>query len=276
MICELKISFIVISLNIFLCGCDHTALQPEVIEYPIIITSGETSIEELDQLFAEFVKQYGFTRTVMRHAVLGTLIGFDEFEEPIPLEPTRTEWTEADMLTATRQFVYQWHKLLGLDTTSVADVIIFQNGTTADGAGWFLVQFEQQIDSYLKAPGHRLQCGVSDNGFLWNLSSGIIPNVRLPRVSTPIPEEKMEEARQILLGKTLTPYGHCGELLVTSETIIQFKETRLLITQDDSKIEVRIIYSLTARSPNDDFGWLAFFDAISEEFLQSRYDFGCF
>ena len=193
----LQVDIVALLLIILLCvGCTSPSdLLEDIEEYPIIITTEGIDRVRLDWLFAKFTATYGFTRPVERQLVLGTLARFDEFDEtradelaetkpdefanPIPLEPTRSSWTEAEMVEATRQFLIKWYELLGLAPATLTEVTIFRNETLSNGAGWYPVIFKQRIDNYLLAPG--IQCGISDDGFLWSLNSRIIPNVDLPQ-----------------------------------------------------------------------------------------------
>jgi hypothetical protein len=280
-------------------GCDSSPdLLKATDEYPIIITEEDTNRDRLDELFAEFTATYGFIRQARRHPVLGTLTGFTQFGQvnsnasasPIPLEPTREKWSEAELLEGVRQFLIKWHELFGLDPTTLADQKISYRGRlsedipqTSSKAGYYDIHFKQRIDNYLPAP-FTSWAGVSDDGFIWFLDTRFLPNVPLPRVKDSPSSRTLNRVRDLLLTRTLGS-GHCGRLYVTQDTPIRFNEIRLYLPRDSYErevrpvIEIRVIYHFILQDalPDPDGRWnfRADFDAVTGEFIRGGYNFGC-
>ena len=273
-------------------GCDSSPdLLKATDEYPITITEADTTRDRLDARFAEFTATYGLIRRAKRHPVLGTLTYFNQsehqvpnaFADPIPLGPTRKKWSEAELLEGVRQFLIKWHELLGLDPTTLADEKISYsgppNGTISNRASYYYIRFTQRIDNYLLASTSGV--GVTDDGFLWNLTNRFIPNVPLPRVKNSPPASTLNKVRDQLLTRTLMENSHCGELYVTPETPIQFKDIQLYVPRESYErevcpvIEIRVLYRFILQDTDGRWNFRADFDAVTGEFIRDRYNFSC-
>ena len=266
-------------------GCDSSPdLLKAIEEYPIIITTEDTNRDRLDEHFAEFMATYGFLRNVERDPFLGTLRRFkqdndahpNESGDPIRLRPTRKKWSETELIEGGYQFLVEWQELLGLDPATLVDAEISYGGGSFKGAGYYYIRFKQRIDSYLIARTSGL--GVTDDGLLWNINCRFIPNVALPRVKASPSSSTLKKVRKQLIGRTLTKNQHCGELEVTGDSSIKFKDVQLYVpTNPDTQnlIEIRIHYRFTVQNPDNRLVWRATFDAVTGEYLGAGYDFGC-
>ena len=75
----------------------------------------------------------------------------------------------------------------------------------------------------------------------------------------------------------MTENGFCGELEVTPDSSIEFKDVKLYVpTNPDTQdlIKIRIYYRFTVQNP-DTLVWRATFGAVTGEYLGAGYDFGC-
>ena len=294
LLARLQMIFLIILFTVTLCvGCSSSPSA--------IITAEDSDIERLDELFTEFTTTYQFSQPIERHTVLGTLKEFaiDEFDEPIPLVLAQSNIPEVGrrldtkipeaarhsiMVEATRRFITEWHELLGLDLTTLSDqveVTVSHDEITSSKVGWYYIKFEQVIDNYLPPSGNRygIQCHLSDDGFLWNLNAWIVPNIDLPRVADPPSLKTQKKMYESLIGETLTPGGHCGELQVTYSSEMLFRETELKIQWDTNKIDLHVAYSFTVEKcdglNNDPPHWIAYFNAATGEHLSANYGFPC-
>ena len=301
LLAQFRVIFLIILFTVTLCvGCSSSPSA--------IITAEDADIERLDELFTEFTTTYQFSQPVERHTVLGTLKEFaiDEFDEPIPLmlAQSNSSWLIPDipevgrrldpkipeaarrsiMVEATRRFITEWHELLGLDLTTLSDqveVTVSHNEITSNRVGWYYIKFRQVIDNYLPPSGNRygIQCHLSDDGFLWNLNAWVVPNIDLPRVADPPSSKTQKKMYESLIGETLTPGGHCGELQVTYSSEMLFRETELKIQWDTNKIDLHVAYSFTVEKcdglNNDPPHWIAYFNAATGEYLSANYGFPC-
>ena len=273
-----------------------------------IITAEDTDVERLDELFTEFTTTYQFSRPVERAPVLGTLKKFaiDEFDEPIPLvlAQSNSSWLIPDMpevgrrldskipeaarrsimVEAMRRFITEWHELLGLDLTTLSDqveVTVSHDEITSNRVGWYYIKFGQVIDNYLPPSGNRygIQCHLSDDGFLWNLDAWVVPNTDLHRVANPPSSKTQKKMYESLIGETLTPGGHCGELQVTYSSEVLFRKTELKIQWDTNRIDLQVAYSFTVEKcdelNNDLPHWIAYFNAVTGEYISANYGFAC-
>lgn len=266
-------------------GCDSSPdLLKAIEEYPIIITAEDTNRDRLDEHFAEFMATYSFLRNVERDPFLGTLRRFkqdndahpNESGEPIRLKPTHQKWSEAELIEGTYQFLIEWQELLGLDPATLVDAEISYGGSSFKGAGYYYIRFKQRIDNYLIARTSGL--GVTDDGLLWNISCRFIPNVPLPRVKESSSSGTLKKVRNQLIGRTLTENGHCGELYVTPDSSIKFKDVKLYVPKKpdtQNLIKIRIHYRFTVQNPDNPLIWRATFDAVTGEYIGAGYDFGC-
>ena len=266
-------------------GCDSSPdLLKAIEEYPIIITAEDTNRDRLDERFAEFMATYSFLRNVERDPLLGTLRRFkqdndahpNESGDPIRLRPTRQKWSETELIAGAYQFLIEWQELLGLDPATLVDAEISYGGGSFKGAGYYYIRFEQRIDNYLIARTSGL--GVTDDGLLWNISCRFIPNVALPRVKESPSSSTLKKVGEQLIGRTLTENQHCGELYVTPDTSIKFKDVKLYVPNNpdtQNLIKIRIHYRFTVQNPDNPLVWRATFDAVTGEYIGAGYDFGC-
>jgi hypothetical protein len=266
-------------------GCDSSPdLLKAIEEYPIIIIVEDTKRDRLDERFAEFIATYGPFRDVARNPVLGTLKSFkqrnktypNESGDPIRLKPTRQKWSETELIEGAYQFLVEWQELLGLDPATLVDAEISYGGGSFKGAGYYYIRFKQRIDSYLIARTSGL--GVTDDGLLWNINCRFLPNVALPRVKESPSSSTLKKVRKQLIGRTLTENQHCGELYVTPDASIKFKDAKLSapINRDTPGVlEIRIHYRFTVQNPDNPLVWRAVFDAVTSEYIGADYDFGC-
>lgn len=100
--------------------------------------------------------------------------------------------------------------------------------------------------------GRRIQWAATDDGLLWAYSArGILPDVRLPRVPAVPPSHILEQTQETLIGQTLSPGGHCGELSVTEEAQLEFGGLELTGRFTGAQVEIRTAGPVRYKYPTE-------------------------